>query len=63
MSNPEDSCEELVASLRVNEPTTTTLTLSELPPELILRVASQLEVGDLLALRRVRFKLEKSKSP
>lgn len=37
----------------VDRTTTTVLTLSDLPPELILRIASLLEVEDLLALRRV----------
>ena len=33
--------------------------LLDLPPELVLRITSLLEVGDLLALRIVRFKLDK----
>ena len=59
MSNPEGSLEELATSSRVGEATT----LLGLPPELILHIASQLEVRDLLALRKMRFELEKLKSP
>jgi len=59
MSNLEGSCEELTTSSLVDEATT----LLDLPLELILRIASQLEVRDLLALRKVRSKFEKLKSP
>ena len=58
MFNLEGSREELATSSPVDE----TTTLLDLPPELILRIASQLEVRDLLALRKVSFKLEKLKS-
>jgi len=42
---------------------TTTTTLPDLPQELIIRIASSLEVRDLLALRGVGFNLDKLKSP
>jgi len=58
MSDPR-----VVARSRIGEATTTALTLPDLPRELTLRVASLLEVRDILALRRVRFKLENPKLP
>jgi len=61
MSNPEGSREELATSSRVDGATATPLRPSDLPLELILRIASQLGVEDLLAFRKVRFRLEKLK--
>jgi hypothetical protein len=43
----------------VNRTTTTILTLSDIPSELILQIASLLKTEDLLALRKVCFKLDK----
>jgi hypothetical protein len=63
LSNPGGRHEELTTSSRADEATTTPLTLSGLPPELTLRIAFQLDVRDLLALRKVRFKLGKLKYP
>ncbi|KAF9649209.1 hypothetical protein BDM02DRAFT_1948733 [Thelephora ganbajun] len=48
MSDPEGGLKELATSSRVDGKTT----LIDLPPELILRIASLLEVRDLLAFRR-----------
>ena len=56
MSGPGDR-KELVGRPRVDEATVATLMLQDMPSELILRIASLLEVRDLLALRRVRFRL------
>ena len=55
MPDPEDSLNESAMFSRVGEATTGTLTLRDLPPELILRIASFLELRDLLALRKVCF--------
>jgi len=63
MSDPQGSHKEPATSSCVDEATRTTLTLSDLPPELILCIASLLEVGDLLALRRVSFRSNNLKSP
>ena len=63
MSNPGGSREELATNSRVDEAATTLSTLLDLPLELILRIASKLEVRDLLALRKVRSKLEKTPVP
>ena len=63
MFDPQGSHKEMAASSYVDEAAKTTLTLSDLPPELILRIASLLEVGDLLALRRVCFRSNNLKSP
>ena len=60
MSDPIDSREALATRSQVDEAAATTLKLQDLPPELILRIASFLEVRDLLALRRVRFTLTNS---
>ena len=57
MVDADDSHNQLARRSQVGEAVTTTLTLSDLPPELILRIASSLEVRDLLALRRVHFDL------
>jgi hypothetical protein len=57
-----DSHETLATRSQVDEATAITLKLPDLPPELILRIASFLEVRDLLALRRVRFTLTNSNS-
>jgi len=62
MSGPEGGREEPATSSRVDGATTTPLRLSDLPLELILRIASQLGVRDLLAFRKVCFKLENLKS-
>ena len=56
MLDPEDSLNESATFSRVDEAITGTLTLQDLPPELILRIASLLELRDLLALRKVCFK-------
>ena len=53
----------LATSSRVDEATTTPLTLLDRPLELILCIAYQLEVRDLSVLRKVRFKLEKKTNP
>ena len=45
MSNPEGSREELTTTSRVDGTTTTPLRLSDVPLELILRIASQLRVS------------------
>ena len=58
MSNPEGSREELTTTSRVDGTTTVSLKLPDLPLELILRIASQLGVRDLLAFRKVSLKLE-----
>jgi len=63
MADTKGTHKELATSSYVDEAAETTLTLSDLPSELILRIASLLEVGDLLALRRVRPKLEQLKFP
>lgn len=55
MPDPEDN--DLARHSRVDVAIAATLTLSDLPPELILRIASFLEVRDLLALRSVRSNL------
>jgi len=58
-----DSHDGLAGCSRVGSgPTMETLALPDLPPELILRIASLLEVGDLLAFRRVRLTLTNSNS-
>ena len=57
------SLKEPVISSRVEEETATALMLLDLPPELVLRITSLLEVRDLLALRIVRFKLDKPEPP
>jgi len=62
MSNLEGSREESETSSRIGRATTTPLRLSDFPLELILRIASQLGVRDLLAFRKVRSKLKKLKS-
>ena len=54
MSDPEDSRNELTRRLRADKAVTTALTLQDLPSELILPIVSFLEIGGLLALRRVR---------
>ena len=59
MSDPEDSRNELTRRLRADKAVTTALTLQDLPSELILPIVSFLEIGGLLALRRVRFSLDK----
>ena len=59
-----DSCDGATGRSRVvSGPTAATLTLPDLPQELILRIASLLDVGDLLALRRVRLSPEKLDPP
>ena len=63
MSNPEDCHNVLASCSRVDEAAITTLSLLDLPSELILRIASLLEIGDLLALRRVRFQRDKPEPP
>ena len=59
MSNPEGGRKDLAISLPVDGATT----LTDLSLELILRIASQLGVRDLLALRKARFELENLKFP
>ena len=59
MSDPEDSRNELTRRLRADKAVTMALTLQDLPSELILPIVSFLEIGGLLALRRVRFSLDK----
>ena len=61
MSDLGDNHHGLVGSARDGGPSTATLTLPDLPQELILRIASLLEVRDLLALRTVGFNLDKLK--
>ena len=63
MFDPGDNCSGRTGRSWVGEPTTATLTLPYLPQELILRIASLLEVRDLLALRMVGFNLDKLKPP
>ena len=63
MSDPEDSCNVLATCSRVDEVAIAILSLLDLPSELILRIASLLEIGDLLALRRVRSQRENLKPP
>ena len=63
MSDPEDSRDELARRSRADKATITTLTLQDLPSELILRIVSFLEIKGLLALRRVRFNHDKFKLP
>ena len=63
MSDPEDSCNVLATCSRVDEVAIAILSLLDLPSELILRIASLLEIGDLLALRRVRFQRDKPEPP
>ena len=58
MSDPQGNHKELAASSYVDDPAKTRLTLSDLPPELILRIASLLEVEDLFASRTVCFKFK-----
>jgi len=58
MSDPR-----VVARSPVDEATTAGLALPDLPRELILRIASLLEIRDILALRRVRFTPGKPKPP
>ena len=55
MFNPDGSHNQLATRSWVDEVATTTLTPLDLPPELILRIASLLEVRDLLAFRGVRL--------
>ena len=63
MVDPDDSRNQLARRSRVSEATTATLVLQDLPPELILRIVSSLEVRDLLVLRRVRVGLYKLEPP
>ena len=63
MSDPQDNYDILAGCSRVDEAATVTSTLLNLPSELILRIASLLEIGDLLAVRRVRFELDRLKPP
>ena len=63
MSDLGDSSNGPAERSRVGGPTTVTLTLPDLPQELILRIASLLEIRDLLVLRLVCFNLDKIKSP
>lgn len=53
MPDPQDDHKILETSLRPDCGTTTTSTLLDLAPELIIRIASLLEIRDLLAFRRV----------
>jgi len=62
MSDPQGIHKVLATSSCVDEAAKTTLTLSDLPPELILRIAPLLEVEDLLALRMVCSKSDNPKS-
>ena len=63
MPDPGDNYNGPAGRSRVGGPTTATLTLPDLPRELIHRVASFLEVRDLLALRTVGFNLDRLKPP
>ena len=63
MYDPEGGHKEPAGHLQVDKTVAAILTLPDLPPELILRIASLLKVGDLLALRRVRFRFYKLKPP
>ena len=63
MYDPEGGHKEPAGHPQVDEAIAAIITLPDLPPELILRIASLLEVRDLLALRRVRFRVYKLKQP
>ena len=60
MFDPEG---DLARYPRLDEATTVTLALQDMPSELILRIASFLEVRDLLALRRVGSELVEPEPP
>ena len=61
MPDPGDNHNGPAGGSRVGGPTTATLTLPDLPQELILRIASLLEVRDLFGLRTVGFNLDRLK--
>jgi len=61
MSDPDNYNNGPAGRSQVGGATTATSTLLDLPQELILRLASLLEVKDLLALRMVGFNLDNPK--
>lgn len=63
MFDPDGDRKELAEHPGVDRAIAVTLTLQDIPPELILHIASLLKVRDLLALRGVRFRLYKLKQP
>ena len=63
MSDSQGGRREPATSSRAEEAIIATSTLSDLPSELILHIASLLELEDLLALRKVRFELTRSIFP
>jgi len=60
MSEPRNVHEELATHLRADEATVATSALSNLPRELILHIASLLDIGDLLTLMEVWSKLRET---